>query len=334
MQKIWTMSERVISISPYAKADNLIDLKGYVSIDGVEEKIDIPDKKHLILYNYSLSSGEIIIPRNYPEIKIFLNPSIIKGHSLADFDHLVFANETIEKVLKLKLQISCKASRWCSDQVILNMSEINGRKEAFFQVPLSEVKGEITVSGFITRERGNNALERRKANSIYSIVSTCEEISIQIDERKEIGGNHLPIDPEDIGDLIFDIHGLENDFELPRIKYSKEFDEYFRRDDIRVVNTTFMMAMFYFLDSYLKWLIFNCKYDGHDKNHKGLVEAFSKYCGTSKANLIELVEDKKYSANQVKQYLQLSHGLFKGIQTESPIKYSKELKQMIKAELK
>lgn len=328
------MSERVISISPYAKADNLIDLKGYVLIDGVEEKIEIPDKKHLILYNYSLTNGETIIPRNYNEIKVFLKPSIIKGHSLTDFNHLVFANESIEKTLRLRVQISCKTTRWCSDQVVVNMSEINGRKEIFFEIPLSEVKGEITVSGFVTRELGKNASEIRKANAVYSIVSTCEEISIQIDERKEIGGNHLPIDPEDIGDLIFDIHGLDNDFELPRIKYSKEFDEYFRRDDIKVVNTTFMMVMFYFLDSYLKWLIFNCKYDGHDKNHKGLVEAFSKYCGISKATLIELVEDKKYSENQAKQYLELSHRLFKGVQTESPIKYSKELKQMIKAEIK
>jgi hypothetical protein len=52
------MSERIISISPYAKADNMIDLKGYVSIEGIEEKIEIPEKKHLILYN-GLQLGEV-----------------------------------------------------------------------------------------------------------------------------------------------------------------------------------------------------------------------------------------------------------------------------------
>lgn len=328
------MSERNITISPYAKADNLIDLKGYVSIEGIEEKIEIPDKKHLILYNYSLTNGEIIVPRNYTVFRIFLKPAISKGHSQNDFSHLLLNGEAPGEALKLRLQVWCKNSRWCSNQLSLNVDEVNGKKEVYFDVPTSEVKEEVIISGFVTREKGNKGSEPRKANAIYSVLSTCDEISIQIDERKEIGGNHLPIFPEDIGELLFDIHGLENDFDLPIIKYSEDFKEYFVRDDIKTVNTTFMMAMFYFLDSYLKWLIFNCKYDAHDKNHKGLVESFSKYCGISKANLIEIVEEKKYSENQVKQYLTLTQKLFHGIQIDSPIKYAKELKLMIKDELK
>jgi hypothetical protein len=134
--------------------------------------------------------------------------------------------------------------------------------------------------------------------------------------------------------MVFDIKGLENDFDLPRIKCAKEFKEYFVRNDLKTVNSTFMMVIFYILDSYLKWLIFNCKYDAHDKNHKGLVESFSKYCAISKASLVELIEEKKYSENQTKQYLTLSYKLLLGVQTDSPIKYSKELKQMIKEETK
>jgi len=328
------MSERNISISTYAKADGLIDLKGHVSLEGVEEKIDIPEKKHLILYNYSLSNGDIVVPRNYNELRIILKPVIRKGHSQNDFNHLLFKGEQTEKILKLRLQVWCKNTRWCSNQLILNLSEANGKKEIYFDIPISEVKEEVVVSGFVTRESGSNGGEVRKANSIYSVLSTCEDVLIQIDERKEIGGNHLPIDPEDIGDLLFDIHGLENDFELPRIKYAREFEEYFKRDDLRTVNTTFMMAMFYFLDSYLKWLIFQCKYDGQDKNQKALIDTFSKYCGISKSSLKEIVEDRKYSENQIKQYLTLSHKLFHGIQVDSPIKYAKELKLMIKEELK
>jgi hypothetical protein len=328
------MSERNISISPYAKADNLIDLKGYVSLEGVEEKIEIPEKKHLILYNYSLANGDIIVPRKLDSLRIFLKPVFAKGHSQNDFHHLVLNGESAENTLKLRLQVWCKVTRWCSNQLTLNLSEANGRKEIYFDIPVSDVKEELVVSGFITREKGRNVNEPRKANAIYSVLSTCDEISIQIDERKEIGGNHLPIFPEDIGELLFDIHGLENDFELPVIKYSEDFKEYFVKDNLNTVNTTFMMAMFYFLDSYLKWLIFNCKYDTHDKNHKGLVETFSKYCGISKANLVDLVEERKYSENQVKQYLTLSHNLLHGIQVNSPVKYAKELKLMIKEESK
>jgi len=330
------MSERIISISPYAKADNMIDLKGYVSIEGIEEKIEIPEKKHLILYNFSLANGEIVVPRNHDTLRIFLKPTITKGHSPNDFSHLFLNGESVEKVLKLKLQVWCKNTRWCSNQLSVNISDTTGRKEVYFDIPMSEVKEEITVSGFVTREKGGNANEIRKANSIYSVLSNCEDVAIQIDERKEIGGNHLPIDYEDLSnkDMVFDIKGLENDFDLPRIKCAKEFKEYFVRDDLKTVNSTFMMAMFYFLDSYLKWLIFNCKYDAHDKNHKGLVETFAKYCGISKANLVDLIEEKKYSENQTKQYLSLSHKLLYGLQADSPVKYAKELKQMIKEESK
>ena len=328
------MSERIISISPYSKADNLINLEGHVSINGIKEKIEIPEKKHLILYNYSLANGETLIPRNHDTLRIFLKPTIANGHSLNDFSHLLLNGESIEKVLKLKLQVWCKNTRWCSNQISINLSDTTGRKEVYFDIPVSEVKEEITVSGFVTREKGSNTREIRKADSIYSVLSNCEDLSIQIDERKEIGGNHLPIDFEDLSnkDMIFDIKGIENDFELPRIKCAKEFREFFVRDDLKTVNSTFMMAMFYFLDSYLKWLIFNCKYDAHDKNHKGLVETFSKYCHLSKANLIELIEEKKYSENQIKQYLSLSHKLLFGLQVESTVKYAKELKKIIKEE--
>jgi hypothetical protein len=328
------MSEQIIAISTYAKADNLIDLKGYVAIEGVDEKIDIPERKQLILYNYSLSNGEIIVPRNHNSLKILLKPGIVKGQGQNDFNQLLLNGEVSERVLKLRIQVWCKNTRWCSNQLAMNLSDVNGRKEIHFEIPISEVKEEIIISGFITREVANSKNETRKANSIYSVLSTCEEIAIQIDERKEIGGNHLPIFPEDIGELLFDIHGLENDFELPIIKYSEDFKEYFVRDNLGTVNSTFMMAMFYFLDAYLKWLIFKCKFDAHDKNHKGLVETFAKYCSISKVKLVEIIEEKKYSENQTKQYLSLSHNLLHGIQVDSPIKYAKELKQIIKGEIR
>ena len=141
------MSERIIPISPYAKADNMIDLKGYVSIDGIEEKIEIPDKKHLILYNFSLANGDIVVPRNHDILRIFLKPTIAKGHSPNDFSHFLLNGESVEKVLKLKLQVWCKNTRWCSNQLSANISDATGRKEVYFDIPMSEVKEEITIVG-------------------------------------------------------------------------------------------------------------------------------------------------------------------------------------------
>lgn len=327
------MSEQNIPILPYAKADNLIDIRGYVSIEGVEEKIEIPDKKHLILYNRLLANGEIFVPRNHDSFRIFLKPTIAKGHSQNDFSHLLLNGESIEKILKLKLQVWCKNTRWCSNQLTVNLSEANGRKEVYFDIPLSEVKEEIVISGFVIRETGSKVNETRKANSIYSVLSNCEEVAIQIDERKEIGGNHLPIDYEDIGELVFDIHGLDKDYEFPRIKCSNEFKEYFRKENVRTVEVTMMMAMFYFFDAYLKWLIFVCVYDEHDKNQKGLVGSLAELCEVSKSRLVEIAELTKHSEEQSKEYLTLSHSLFKGLQLHSAVKYSKYLKKLIKDEL-
>jgi hypothetical protein len=47
-----------------------------------------------------------------------------------------------------------------------------------------------------------------------------------------------------------------------------------------------------------------------------------------------LIEERKYAENQTKQYLSLSHKLLFGLQVDSPVKYAKELKQMIKDEAK
>lgn len=131
---------------------------------------------------------------------------------------------------------------------------------------------------------------------------------------------------------MFDIAGLENDYELPRIKCSDEFEQYFRRDDLMVVTSTFLMAMFYFLDSYLKWLIFKCNYVQSDKNHKALVGLLSSYCSISKSDLIELINEERFSEKQTKGYLRLSKDLLIGIQTSTSLKYSKALKQLIKQE--
>jgi hypothetical protein len=329
------MSERNISISPYIKADNIIELVGFIEFRDVEERIEIPERKHLILYNYSLQNGEVLVPRTHDSFRIVLKPKIRAGHAKDDFYHLLLKGEPAQSAMTLRLQVWCKNTRWCSHQHRLTLSEVDGKTEVSFDIPLHEIKEEIIVSGFVVREVRGRIKEKRKADAIYSILSTCDQVSIQTDERKEIGGNHLPIDFEDLPDrnMVFDIQGLQNDYDLPRIKCSKEFQEFFVRDDLGTVNAAFMMAMFHFFDSYLKWLIFNCKYDSHDKSHRGLIESFAKHCGISKAELIELVEEKKYSENQIRQYLKLSHSLMRGIQSDSQIKYAKELKQIIKTEL-
>lgn len=219
-----------------------------------------------------------------------------------------------------------------SEQKHIPLNEIGTKKTYVFEIPIIEVKELLTVSAFVLRGKGNSKTLLRKANTKYSILSESEEITIQIDERKDIGGAHLPIEPDNIGDKVFEIKGLDSETDIPRIKYSEEFKEYFTRDDLQTVNTTFIMSMFYFLDAYLKWLIFVSRYDGTDKKYKSVLDLFSRYCDITKPKLIEIIQMQKYSSDQTKEFLKLSQDLFNGLQTNSNFKYKKELLKIIKTE--
>src|SRR5687767_262678 len=118
------MSERVIPISTYLKADDLIDIRGHLFVDGIDERIELPEKKQLILYNYSLSNGDILLPRNHDRVRIFLKPVWRKARTQSDFNHMLLKGESPEIILRLRLQVWCKNTRWCSNQIAMNFSEI------------------------------------------------------------------------------------------------------------------------------------------------------------------------------------------------------------------
>ena len=326
------MSEKNILIEPYSTGANLISLKGKILLDGIEDEIKIPEKNHLNLFNFSLDSGKIITPRLHSKLTVNLSTNWAGATGINDLKFFIGDSEKPEEVLSLVVEIWCKTTRWCSEQKHIPLNEIGTKKTYSFEIPINEVKELLTVSAFVLREKGNSKTLLRKANTKYSILSESEEITIQIDERKDIGGAYLPIEPDNIGDKVFEIKGLDSETDIPRIKYAEEFKEYFTRDDLQTVNTTFIMSMFYFLDAYLKWLIFVSRYDAADKKYKSVLDLFSRYCDITKPKLIEIVQMEKYSADQTKEFLKLSQDLFNGLQTNSNFKYKKELLKIIKAE--
>lgn len=326
------MSETTIEIKPYEIGANLISLKGKVLLDGIEDEIKIPEKNHLNLFNFSLDSGKIITPRLHSKLTVSLSTIWAGATGINDLKFLIDDLEKPEDVLSLVVEIWCKTTRWCSEQKHIPLTDVGTKKTYSFEIPINEVKELLTVSVFVMREKGNNKTLLRKANTRYSILSESKVITIQIDERKDIGGAYLPIEPDNIGDKVFEIKGLDSETDIPRIKYSEEFKEYFTRDDLRTVNTTFIMSMFYFLDSYLKWLIFVSRYDAADKKYKSVLDLFSRYCEISKPKLIDIIQMDKYSPDQTKEFLKLSQDLFKGLQSNSNFNYKKELLKIIKGE--
>ncbi len=326
------MSEHIIQISPYKTYDDLIKLSGKVIIPEKEIEIEIPENRSLNLYNYELNDSEIIVPRNYELLILKINLSWKKDFLISSLGNLLVPGENPTEVLGFRLQATCDKTRWCSEQKKVDISSITKRASFSFEIPLNEVKGVIKIGGFITREIEVKSADYHIPDASLAIISTCKELSIQIDEIREIGGEYLPIGPGNTGDLAFDISGLDNPFELPKIYYSEELKPFLTRNDLSSVSSSILTSLFYFLDQYLKWFVFTCRLDTNNKYHNSLIDLFSRYCSTPKEEIIDLVEADKYSQEQTKGYLSLSLKLFSGVQIQN--KYKRELKTIYKSEAK
>ncbi len=328
------MSEKNISIKTFEREDGIINISSKIVFDALDNEIAIAENGYLNLFNYPLPNGMNIKPREIGEsFMLYFKIGWEKGASLSDLQALVENNEKAYELLIVKAQVVCRTSRWCSEQIQIPMIEIGSDYVYHIAIPLSEIKGIISLSADVIRQSTSKKLNTTKATESYTIISSAESVTIQIDEIKELGNNYLPIRPEHIGDYVFDLFGFDNELQLPVIRYTEDFKDYFTNDDLITTNATFFISIPYFLDHYLKWLIFICKYDSTEKIHKGLVELFSKYCGISKASFIEVIEKEKFCEEQIKLYYSLSLNLFKGIQVNSDFKYKSQLKRLFQKEL-
>jgi len=326
------MSEIIIPIEPYVTYNDLIKISGRIFFNNQDIEIAIPENRHLNLYNYELNDSIQIIPRNHNLIIIKVSLAWKKDFQLSSLANLLPEGENPTEVLSFRLQVNCEKTRWCSEQKKIELSSINKMSLYSFEIPIDEVKNILRIQGFIVREFDAKGIHPNISDSTLAIISTSKELSIQIDELKEIGGEYLPIGPGNTGDLAFEISGLDNPFELPKIFYSEELKEFLTRDDLTSVNSSILTSLFYFLDRYLKWLIFTCRIDLNNKYHNSLIDLFSKYCVTPKEEIIDLIQKDKYGEAQTKGYIELSDKLFTGIQLQN--KYKRELKIIYKSEIK
>jgi len=326
------MSERIIKIEPYKTYDDIIRLSGKVILPDGQTEINIPEERNLNLYNYEIENGIGIKPRDYSSLNLKVNLSWRQDSHIGMFDNLVLDTENPAEVLALRMQVQCEKTRWCGEQKKVELGVITKRAVFDFHIPLNEIKDHVKIVAFITRETEAKNIFSEIPTSSLAIVSSCKPLTIQIDEVKDIAGDYLPIGPGNIGDLAFDIQGLDDAFDLPRIFYSEDLKEYLTRDDLLSVNASILTALFYFLDQFLKWLIFICRLDINDKRHKSIVEMFATNCSISKEELTSIIEKEKLCAEQTKAYLELSKKLFKNVQLQ--YKYKRELRNLFKIDAK
>ena len=326
------MSERIIIIEPYKTYNDVIILNGKVHFPELEIDIDIPPSQSLNLYQHEYNESLLIIPRQYDSMIVKVGVGWKKDFQVSSFSNLLSDFENPTEVLALRIQVVSEKTRWCSEQKKIDLANINKRATFNFEIPLSEVKANLKVQGYVTRETEAKGLKIGTSEAPLAILSTCKELSIQIDEQRDIGGEYLPISAGNTGDLAFEITGIDNPFELPRIFYSEDLKDYLTRDDLLSVSSSILTGMLFFLDQYLKWFVFVCRVETNNKYHNSLVDLFSRYCLVPKDDIIDLVKLEKYSEEQVKLYLELSNKLYKGIQTQN--KYKRELKNIYKNEAK
>ncbi|MEJ0031555.1 MAG: hypothetical protein WDO15_14795 [Bacteroidota bacterium] len=324
------MSERILKIDTYKTYDDIVGLTGRLQIPDISGDLIIPDNRSINLHNYEYK-GQIITPRKHDFLVVKVTPIWKNDSNLNSLSSLVIDGENPNEVLSLRIFVTCERTKWSSEQKKISLSYLTKRALLSFEIPLNDVKGIINVNGIITREFEGSHSQANVSFAPLAIVSTCKELSIQIDEIKEVGGQHFPIGPGNTGDLAFDINGLENGIELPKILYSEDLKEYLTRDDLPAVNASMITALFFVFDTFLKWFVFTCRFDASNKYHKGLVDFFSKYSSTAKEDVIALVEMEKHSTDQVKGYLDISLKLFRGVQSID--KYKKELKVIYRSNL-
>jgi hypothetical protein len=326
------MSENLIKIETYKVYDDLVNLKGKVIIPEIKMEVNIPLNKKLYLFNYEVNEDLVINPREYNNIILSVIPNWKSDFQVSALSQLLSTGENPTEILSFRLQVTCPKSRWCSEQKRIEISNIKKEQQYLFEIPISEVKETLKIEGYITREIDLKGRSEFLSEASLSIVSRSKDLIVLIDEIKEIGGEYLPIGPGNIGDLAFEFQGLNNPFELPRILYSQDLQEYLTNEDLASVKSGLLLSIFYFFDRYLKWLVFTCRIDINDKFHRAVVDLLSRYCLVSIDDLIALSDEEKYSEQQVRKYLDLSDRLFKEIQLQN--KYKRELKNIFKSENK
>jgi len=331
------MSERTIIISTYDQLDNILSFDANISLKDLDCEIAIPSSQTLNLHKYFLNDGTRLNLRTSATQELIFKFKILfsEGYKLSDLAFLIENSENPYDTLAIRIQATCKKSKWCSNQKKLLLSEIGSNGYSELHIPLNEVKETVSIRYFITREKEIKNVTGRKAQSHYSILSTGEEIKLLLDEPKDIGGSHFPIHPKgSMGNLLFNIEGLERHGTLPEIFYNDELKDDFSQDNSLAVNATFLAFSFYILDTYLKWLIFHSSLDDEDKDYKSLLELYSSYCLVPKTSLSDIINLPKYSEEQTKRYMELSKKLFVGLQDNKIVNIKKEIKSLIREETK
>jgi len=321
----------IIEVQPYLIKENLVKLNVTASLDNVKDTFPSDGAFKINLYNVELSDGKILIPRKTSSfLTLEIEIEWASGDAMQMLADLIAANEDAEDVLSLQLRASCPKTFWSSKQEKLKVSEV-GKKNITLKIAIADIAEQIFIESYFVRERGISQSQARKAAFPYSIVSRNDEISVQVDFIEPIGGNHLPIEPKDLKNLLFKLE-IEDPYAIPIIYYAEELEKVFKRDDLHTVNTAFLMIMPGFLDTYLKWLIFYCQPDQTNKEQKSLADKIAKLTGTNWTDIYDIMSSGK--EEKIDKYLELSKKLFEGIQTKSSINYKQELEKYINQERK
>ncbi len=326
------MEEKTITVLPFSVYEDLVKINVTVTVENVEETFSSDGSHRINLYNRELDNGSTLKLREVAgKINLKIEPQWINLEAKEKLTYLVGKEENPEAVLGFRTRLTCKRTLWSSRQEKLKISEL-GIKPVEFTVELRDIAEQIFIESFITREQDIGVIQDGKAAFPFTIVVYNEFISIQVDDIQIIGGSHLPIKPKNLKEVLFEL-AIDDDVTIPTIYYAEEFEQMFMRDDLFIVNNTFMMIIPALLDHYLKWLIFTSRPDLDDKDYRALMDKFASLCNKTRDEIIEVI-DLEPGKEKIDRFMELSQALFIGVQSKGGFHYKKEIDKHIHHERK
>ncbi|MBA3648838.1 MAG: hypothetical protein H0W62_09875 [Chitinophagales bacterium] len=329
------MSINTIPIPSYRRKNNLVRHSIKIVFDGTDIEQSFGPAYDIDLYNLEVGA-KIIIPRIETKLlKIILSFDWEQGRNLSDVKDLLAKIENPMEEAHLRIQLYSPFSKFCLDQKVINLQDISIKNETEFLVDLSKVFGSLIIEYCIARDSAVKGDYFDIAEKPLSILSASKEIEIIIDdiETERTQKNFLPISPDDTGQFLFKISGLDNTgSELPEIHYHQDFDNHFKQDDLLCVDTAFMFSFLSFADNYLKWLLFKSIYDDQNKRYTALIDFISELVEVRSIELREIIINKPEAEDLIEIYLNYSKKLFENFQIKKKFKYKKHLKSLIEKE--
>lgn len=294
-----------------------------------------PSNTTIDLHKIELQEGGEKLLRDFSRIiTIKLHPEWVDNNSKVNLEKLIHNEEILENTVILNTYIFCQSTKKIIDIVKTKISAIDRNEPIIFsEIDLYNIEGKIIISSNFSRLKSHSDTDTIIADRKNSILGENTDIVLYLDEVDSLGGDHLSIQPAELGKILFKISDwIKSETDTPKLLYHSSFEKYIKGGDYySSVQLFLMMSLIIYSESNLKWFLFGNNFDEKKEYHNSVKDFIAKMLNMKKNELndIQSLDDNK----KIDKYLELSQMLIENIQI-STISYKTIFKQFIEEELK